>query len=140
MSGMNHWENLPLWAGLPAALLLILGGGIALIGCLGLMRLPHFYQRIHGPAITITLGTSCILIASMLLFSAQATRPVVHELLITLFVLMTAPMVSMLIMRAAVHRELRKPPPNPPRAESAWNVYGDLAQRPSRTPEPPEMP
>ncbi|WP_303785894.1 monovalent cation/H(+) antiporter subunit G [Azovibrio restrictus] len=121
---MNNWDNLPLWASLPATLLLILGGCIALTGCLGLMRLPHFYQRIHGPAITITLGTACILMASMILFSALETRPVVHELLITLFVLMTAPMVSMLIMRAAVHRELRQPPPNPPREESAWNAYG----------------
>lgn len=123
---MTHWENLPLWASLPAAFLLVLGGCIALVGCLGLLRLPHFYQRIHGPAITITLGTGCILIASMLLFSALETRPVLHELLITLFVLMTAPVVSMLIMRAAVHRELRKPRPEPSREESAWNAYGHI--------------
>ncbi len=102
------WEQLPLWISLPVSLLLVLGGCIALIGCLGLLRLPHFYQRIHGPAITITLGAGCILIASMLLFSALETRPVVHELLITLFVLLTAPMVSMLVMRAAVYRDLRK--------------------------------
>lgn len=102
------WEQLPLWISLPVSLLLVLGGCIALIGCLGLLRLPHFYQRIHGPAITITLGAGCILIASMLLFSALETRPVVHELLITLFVLLSAPMVSMLVMRAAVYRDLRK--------------------------------
>lgn len=105
---MSPWENLPLWASLPVALLLILGGIIALTGCLGLLRLPNFYQRIHGPAITITLGAGCILLASMLYFSALQSRPVVHELLITLFILMTAPMVSMLIMRAAVYRDLRK--------------------------------
>lgn len=117
------WEQLPLWISLPVSLLLVLGGCIALIGCLGLLRLPHFYQRIHGPAITITLGAGCILIASMLLFSALETRPVVHELLITLFVLLTAPMVSMLVMRAAVYRDLRKRRARQGREDGEDEVY-----------------
>ncbi len=120
---MTNWDQLSLWISVPAAVLLVLGGLIALIGCLGLLRLPHFYQRIHGPAITITLATGCVLIASMVLFSAMETRLVVHELVITMFVLMSAPIVSMLIMRAAVHRELRKPRPAKLENESAWNAY-----------------
>ena len=99
--------NLPLWASIPAVLLLMLGGIIVLIGALGLLRLPNFYQRIHGPAITITIGAGSILIASMLYFSGLQSRPVVHELLITLFIFLTAPVTSMLIMRAAVYRDLR---------------------------------
>lgn len=104
---MSGAENLPAWAAVPVIFLLVLGGSIALIGAIGLMRLPSFYQRIHGPAITVTLGTGCILIASMIYFTALQSRPVIHELLITVFVLMTAPVVSMLIMRAAVYRDLR---------------------------------
>lgn len=100
-------ETLPLWASIPVVVLLILGGLIVLIGALGLLRLPNFYQRIHGPAITITIGAGSILIASMLYFSGMQSRPVVHELLITLFVFLTAPVTSMLIMRAAVYRDLR---------------------------------
>lgn len=100
-------ETLPLWASIPVVFLLILGGLIVLIGALGLLRLPNFYQRIHGPAITITIGAGSILIASMLYFSGLQSRPVVHELLITLFVFLTAPVTSMLIMRAAVYRDLR---------------------------------
>lgn len=126
---MSGWEQIPVWAALPVAILLILGGAIALIGCLGLLRLPHFYQRMHGPAITITLGAGCILVASMVLFSALETRPIVHELLILMFVLMSAPVVSMLIMRAAVHRELRKPRPARVETESAWNAYDKDAQQ-----------
>jgi multicomponent K+:H+ antiporter subunit G len=126
---MTNWEQLPLWASLPTAILLVLGGLIALVGCLGLMRLPHFYQRIHGPAITITLGAGCVLIASMVLFSAMETRPVVHELLVTMFVLMSAPIVSMLIMRAAVHRELRRPKPAKLENESAWNAYDHIPRQ-----------
>ena len=104
---MSGIATLPAWAALPVALLLILGASIVLIGALGLLRLPSFYQRIHGPAITITLGAGCILIASMLYFTVAQSRLVIHEVIITVFLLMTAPVVSMLIMRAAVYRDLR---------------------------------
>ncbi|HCR95935.1 MAG: monovalent cation/H(+) antiporter subunit G [Halomonas sp.] len=100
-------ESLPLWASLPITLLLLLGSAIVLIGALGLVRLPHFFQRIHGPAITITLGTGSILIASMIYFSVLQSRLVIHELLITAFVMLTAPVVAMLLMRTAVYRDLR---------------------------------
>ncbi|MFT3757517.1 monovalent cation/H(+) antiporter subunit G [Thauera sp.] len=105
---MNIAETLPAWAALPVIFLLVLGGLITLIGALGLLRLANFYQRIHGPAITVTLGAGCILIASMIYFTATQSRLVVHELLISVFVLMTAPVVAMMIMRAAVYRDLRK--------------------------------
>ena len=104
---MKGIAELPAWAALPVSLLLILGASIVLIGALGLLRLPSFYQRIHGPAITITLGAGCILIASMVYFTVAQARLVIHEVIISVFLLMTAPVVSMLIMRAAVYRDLR---------------------------------
>lgn len=104
---MSGFETLPAWAALPVALLLIIGGTVILIGALGLLRLPSFYQRIHGPAITVTLGAGCLLLASMLYFSVLESRLVIHELIISVFILMTAPVVAMLIMRAAVYRDLR---------------------------------
>lgn len=109
MSGQADVAQLALnwWVALPVALMLVLGGLISVIGAFGLLRLKQFYQRIHGPAITVTLGAGCILIASMLYFSALRSRLVVHELLITAFVLMSAPVVAMLIMRMSVYRDLR---------------------------------
>lgn len=104
---MNNLEGISAWAAVPVALLLIVGGSIILIGALGLLRLPSFYQRIHGPAITVTLGTGFILLASMLYFSVSQSRIVTHELIVAAFLLMTAPVVSMMIMRAAVYRDLR---------------------------------
>lgn len=95
------------WAAVPVALLLMLGGFITVVGAVGLARLQNFYQRMHGPAISITLGAGCILIASIVYFSVLQSRLVIHELLISAFVLMTAPVVAMLIMRAGVYRELR---------------------------------
>lgn len=111
---MNLADTLPWWVALPVALLLVLGGVVTLVGTLGLWRLPNFYQRIHGPAITITLGSGCVLLASMLYFSVGTSRWVVHEVLISLFVVLTAPVVSMLLMRTAVSRDPDWHPEPPP--------------------------
>lgn len=96
--------DVPLWAALPAALLLVCGGLLTLVGSLGLLRLDSFYARIHAPTMGSTLGAGCVLIASMLVSSALAQRPVIHEILITLFILITSPVTAMLLMRAAMFR------------------------------------
>jgi multicomponent K+:H+ antiporter subunit G len=96
--------NLPTWAVIPIALLLVIGGLVTLIGSLALLRLKDFFTRLHGPSMGNTIGTGCVLLASMLTSSVLANRPVVHELLITLFILMSSPMTSMMLMRAALYR------------------------------------
>jgi multicomponent K+:H+ antiporter subunit G len=96
--------DLPWWITLPAGLLLIVGGLLTLLGSFGMLRLSHFYSRMHPPSMGNTLGTGCVLIASMLVASGLAHRPVIHELLITVFIVTTSPMTAMLLMRAAVHR------------------------------------
>jgi multicomponent K+:H+ antiporter subunit G len=98
------FESVPVWAAIPAALLLMLGGLFTVLGSLGLARLKSFYQRMHSPSMGSTLGLGCVLIASMLLSSFMRGTPVVHEILITVFVVTTAPITSMLLMRAAVRR------------------------------------
>lgn len=96
--------DLPAWAALPAGILLIVGGLLVVIGSLGLLRMPTFYARMHPPTMGTTLGTGCVLIASMLVSSAVAGRPVLHALLITLFVVMTTPLSAMALMGAAIAR------------------------------------
>jgi multicomponent K+:H+ antiporter subunit G len=97
--------DLPLWAALPATLLLLAGGVFTLIGSIGLLRLPIFFQRLHGPSMGATLGAACVLCASVLASSAIAQRPVVHEFLIALFLVMSAPVTSMMLVRAAFYRD-----------------------------------
>jgi multicomponent K+:H+ antiporter subunit G len=105
-----NFESIPVWAAIPAAILLILGGLLTVLGSLGLVRLPDFYQRIHAPSMGSTLGLGCVLIASMILSSFLRGTPVVHEILITVFVITTAPITTMLLMRAAVRRPKDSPP------------------------------
>jgi len=97
-------DELPLWAALPAAVLLVIGGFLAFVGAVGMLRLRTFYMRMHPPAMGNTLGAGCVLLASMLVSSALLQRPVIHEALIALFMIMTAPVSAMLIMRSAIYR------------------------------------
>jgi multicomponent K+:H+ antiporter subunit G len=88
------------------SLLLLIGGGFALLGSYGLARLPDFFMRLHAPTKATTLGVGGVLLASMLLSAAMGSLGV-HELLITLFVFVTAPISANLMAKAAIH--LRSP-------------------------------
>src|SRR5690606_28635511 len=82
------------WIALPVALLLVAGGLLALVGSLGLVRLRSFQARMHGPSMGNTLGLGCLVIATIVVGSAVAQRPVLHALLITVFVVMTSPVTA----------------------------------------------
>jgi multicomponent K+:H+ antiporter subunit G len=102
---MNHAMAIPAWAAMITAVLLIAGAAITLIGTLGLLRLRTFYERIHAPTLGTTLGTGCIVMASMVYFSAAGSRPILHELLILIFITVTTPITLMILVRAAVSRD-----------------------------------
>lgn len=102
---MTGAVDLPLWAAVPVALLLLAGAALTLIGSIGLLRLKSFYERVHAPTLGSSLGVGCVLLASMLFFSVLQTRLVVHEVLIGLFVVMTTPVTLMLLARAALYRD-----------------------------------
>jgi multicomponent K+:H+ antiporter subunit G len=97
--------DLPDWAALMVGGLLLLGSAITLVGSLGLLRLKTFYERVHAPTLGTTLGTWFIVLGSMVCFSVLQARPVVHEVLIALFVTLTAPVTLMLLVRAALYRD-----------------------------------
>ena len=113
---MTHAADLPLWAALPVALLLLLGAGLTFTGSIGLLRFRSFYERVHAPTLGTTLGIGCTLAASMLFFSVLQTRVVLHEVLIMVLMVITTPVTLMLLVRAAIYRDRRKgnvdvPPP-----------------------------
>lgn len=85
------------------SIFLLLGGAFALIGSIGLARLPDLFMRLHGPTKATTLGVGGILIASMLHFSRSGPGLSLHELLIALFLMITAPVSAHLIARAMIH-------------------------------------
>ncbi|HOY76603.1 MAG TPA: monovalent cation/H(+) antiporter subunit G [Hyphomonadaceae bacterium] len=102
---MNGAPDLPAWAAWLTAFFVLAGAAITLTGAIGLVRLRSFYERVHAPTLGTTLGTGCILIGSMICFSALQSRPVVHEILIGIFVTFTTPVTLILLVRAALYRD-----------------------------------
>jgi multicomponent K+:H+ antiporter subunit G len=97
------------WA---AAILIVIGAFFLLVGAIGMVRLPDFYMRLHAPTKSSTLGVGGVLLASLLLGWAQG-RFGVAELLITLFVFVTAPVSANLLAQAALHLRLPSRAPEP---------------------------
>jgi multicomponent K+:H+ antiporter subunit G len=95
-----------------AAILVVIAAFFLLVGAIGLVRLPDFYMRLHAPTKASTLGVGGVLIASMLVAAAQG-RAGVAELLITLFVFITAPVSANLMAQAALHLKLASRAPVP---------------------------
>lgn len=109
-------ETLPLWVQVPAALLLVVGGVFALVGAVGMLRFGDFFMRLHAPTKASTLGVGGVLLASLLVSWARG-HPGLHELLITLFIFVTAPVSANLMAMAALHLRVPSralPPPDQP--------------------------
>lgn len=104
---------LPFWLDALLAALVMTGAGFALVGSWGLAKFSDFLKRLHGPTKATTLGVGCLLIASSVWFSVMQSSLSLHELLITLFLFLTAPVSAHLLVKAAlkVDPSLRPPPP-----------------------------
>lgn len=90
---------------------LLLGGSLfALLGAVGLYRLPDFYTRLHAPTKASTLGVGGVVLGSLLYFSSNGQGVSLHEVLITLFLFITAPVSAHLLAKAAMQgRDSRAP-------------------------------
>lgn len=91
------------------AFLLVLGGAFALVGSWGLARLPTLMTRLHGPTKATTLGVGGCLIASMVYFPLTEGVWSAHELLITLFLFIAAPISANMISKAHLHQGRANP-------------------------------
>lgn len=98
---MQNWME---WV---IAFFLLLGGSFVLIGSIGLARMPDFFMRLHGPTKATTLGMGGILLGSIFYFSATPGVVSVHELLITIFLLITAPISAHMLIKAALHHRVK---------------------------------
>jgi multicomponent K+:H+ antiporter subunit G len=124
---MNHLAEVPIWAAMPIAAFLLIGAGLALVGSIGLVRLPGFYDRIHAPTLGTSWGTAGIVVASVILFSVLGSRLVLHGLLIGVFVSVTTPVTLMLLGRATLYRDRSEGSPEAP-----------ILHPPEATPDTPE--
>lgn len=75
-----------------------------LLGAFSLVKLSSFFRRIHGPTKASVLGVGCILIVSIVYHMLHGAGFHPRELLITLFVFLTAPVSAILMSQAALSR------------------------------------
>ena len=84
------------------------GGVFALVGAIGWARLPEVDTRVRGPTKATTVGVGGTIVASLLFFSWQERGLQLHEVLITLFLFITAPVSAHMLAKAAMHRQLKR--------------------------------
>lgn len=97
--------DLPAWAAILVALLVLGGAALTCAGSLGLLRLGTFYERVHAPTLGTSLGIASVAAASMLAFTAATGEPHLAELLVVAFTTVTTPVTLMLLARAALYRD-----------------------------------
>lgn len=102
-------SNLELVISIIAAALIILSGIITFTGTLGLLRLRHFYSRMHAPTLGNTLGVFCMLLAIALIMSFVHRQFLIQPLIITALLIITSPVTAILLMRAGIKREINEP-------------------------------
>lgn len=112
--------------------LIVLGGAFALVGSWGLVRLPSLMERLHGPTKASTLGLGALLVGSVAWFQLVEGVWTTHELLVSMFLFMTAPISANMIAKVHMLR-LRQDPrgeapgpagvPAPPPGSAQWATY-----------------
>ena len=99
------WMPLQWLADGAVALLLLASGVLVLLGAIGVLRWPTFYQRMHAASVIPTAATWCVALASIIHFSsAHSEGLVLHQLVVLLLLAITVPVSTMLLMRAAIFR------------------------------------
>lgn len=118
------------------ALFIVIGSVFGLVGSFGLLKLTDQMSRLHAPTKATTLGVGSVLIASLL--SAWLIGPALsfHELLITIFLFLTAPVTAHFVAKAHIHRRIA--PRDLPDAarDGGWAVHGGAESgAPARDPK-----
>ncbi len=109
---------------------LVVSGIFGFVGSYGLVKLKDTMQRLHAPTKATTLGVGGVLIASIIYFYVETGYVSVHELLITLFLFLTAPITANFIAKAYIARNMKQTDLPDSQGEYGWSVYDD-------PPEPP---
>jgi multicomponent K+:H+ antiporter subunit G len=91
--------------------------------------------RLHAPTKATTVGVGGVLVASMLYFWVFAGQVSFHELMITLFLFLTAPITANFIAKAHLHRTGRTddiPPTGRPGDWAGFEPSADTSPREGR--------
>lgn len=104
---------------------LAVSGIFGIVGSFGLVKLPDPMSRLHAPTKATTLGVGGVLLASMLHSVLIEKNLSLHELLITLFLFLTAPITAHFIAKAHIHRHVSDHELPDPGGDQRWASLSD---------------
>ncbi|MEM9250563.1 MAG: Na+/H+ antiporter subunit G [Pseudomonadota bacterium] len=108
--------------------MLVMAGIFGLVGSLGLVKLDDTMRRLHAPTKAATLGVGGVLIASMIYSAVFLGELSFHELLITIFLLITAPITANFIAKSYMHRQVDEKDLPPTQGKHGWAVYDSVGE------------
>jgi multicomponent K+:H+ antiporter subunit G len=110
---------------------IVVGASFTLIGSLGMVKLPNLMTRLHAPTKATTLGVGGLLLASMIYFYAIKGTLSIHEILITLFLFLTAPITAHFLAKAYLHCHVNPVTDLPATGtKSGWCTFDPLPEHP----------
>nr|WP_087941735.1 monovalent cation/H(+) antiporter subunit G [Bacillus kwashiorkori] len=89
-----------------AAIFIFLGTVVSLISSVGNLRLPDVYTRAHAASKSTTLGVMGVLIGTLLYFLISESFFSIRLILGMLFVFLTAPVSSHMVIRSAYRAQV----------------------------------
>jgi multicomponent K+:H+ antiporter subunit G len=104
---------------------IVVSGVFGFVGSYGLVKLRDPMQRLHAPTKATTLGVGGVLLASITYFTFVEDAFSIHELLISVFLFLTAPITANFIAKTWMCANVR--PENLPLTggEYGWAIYDD---------------
>lgn len=103
-------SQVPAWIEVAAALSTLLGAFLFLASAIGLLRFPDLYTRVHSPTKAATLGVALLGLASLLRSLPRGDLVWIEDLLIVVFLFLTVPVSSQVLMLAAATRRVPAEP------------------------------
>ena len=132
MTGIELSAELEPWAEYLVCFFLVVSGIFGLVGSFGLIKLKDSLQRLHAPTKATTLGVGGVLLGSMSFFYLVEGKVSFHELLITLFLFLTAPITANFIAKTYMARNVAEQDLPAAKGDYGWSVFDDPP-----LPEPP---
>ncbi|WP_439103842.1 monovalent cation/H(+) antiporter subunit G [Celeribacter marinus] len=102
------------------AICLLIGSGFVAVGVIGLLKFNDSMTRLHAPTKVGTVGIGALLLASMA-HSFVLGDTSTHEILIMVFLFVTAPISANFIAKVNIHLRSSSTPPAPSN-DIAWST------------------